>query len=167
MSGIDDRATPADYFAKLDARFGFTVDVAASDENRKCSRYWTLRDDGLSQPWGGERVYCNPPYSDIGPWVRKAWAEPQAQLVVMLLPADRTERPWWQELIEPFRDRPGSVLRTEFLPGRLPFGTPDPSKYGARNRPRFGCVLCIWDWSVLRGGSDACSVPARDVVWRG
>ncbi|HBR0852344.1 TPA: adenine methyltransferase, partial [Klebsiella pneumoniae] len=35
-------------------------------------------------------IWCNPPYSDIGPWVEKAaeQSRAQSQAVVMLLPAD-------------------------------------------------------------------------------
>lgn len=116
---VDDRALPLDEFDKLNRRFGFTVDAAASSENRKCDRFWTVANNGLLQPWAGERVYCNPPYSNIMPWVMKAWSERLAELIVLLLPANRTEQRWWQDGIEPFRDRAGSVLTVEFLPGRL------------------------------------------------
>jgi hypothetical protein len=34
--------------------------------------YYTVVDDGLAQPWDGV-VWCNPPYSNFGPWARK-WA---------------------------------------------------------------------------------------------
>lgn len=101
---------------------------------------------GLSASWRGERVYCNPPYSDIRPWIEKAWGELEAQLVVMLLPANRTEQRWWQDLIEPRRDRSGSPLRTEFLPGRLRFLKPEADEIKPNERPPFGCVLCIWTW---------------------
>lgn len=141
---VDDRALPPSDFALLDARFSFTLDAAASTHNHKVPRYFTAADDGLCQPWAGERVYCNPPYSNIRPWVEKAWSEGAAALVVMLLPANRTEQTWWQDLIEPFRDRPGSRLRIEFLPGRLRFLKPGQQVIGANERPPFGCVLCMW-----------------------
>lgn len=144
---VDDRALPPEDFAALHSRFRFTVDAAASDENRKCDRYYTVREDGLSQSWAGERVYCNPPYSDILPWVLKAWSERDAELSVLLLPANRTEQRWWQEGIEPYRDRPGSVLRVEFLPGRLRFLKAGQSEIRPNERPPFGCVLCVWEWS--------------------
>lgn len=35
-------ATPQDVFDDLDAEFGFELDVCATDENAKCSRYFTL-----------------------------------------------------------------------------------------------------------------------------
>ena len=93
----------------------------------------------------GERVFCNPPYSDIRPWVEKAWIEaPQAELVVMLLPANRTEPTWWQELVEPFRDRPEQLLRVEFLKGRLRFIQAGRTEIGPNERPPFGCCLLIW-----------------------
>jgi phage N-6-adenine-methyltransferase len=92
---VDDRATPPEVFAPLNERFGFTIDVAASSHNTKCDRYFDVETDGLAQSWAGERVWCNPPYSDIGAWVQKAWDSwPAAELIVMLLPANRTEQRW-------------------------------------------------------------------------
>jgi phage N-6-adenine-methyltransferase len=142
---VDDRALPRDDFQKLNERFCFTVDAASSIENRKLDRHWTIDDNGLAQPWSGERVYCNPPYSDIAPWVDKAWSETNAELIVLLLPANRTEQTWWQKGIEPYRDRPRSFLRVEFLPGRLRFLRPGQETIKPNERPPFGCVLCIWD----------------------
>ena len=142
---VDDRALPQGDFAKMDEEFRFTIDVAAGVHNAKCARFFSVEDDGLTQSWVGERVYCNPPYSNIRPWVEKAWRERLAELVVMLLPANRTEQKWWQAGVEPFRDRPGSVLRTRFLPGRLRFLKPGQVVIRPNERPPFGCVLCVWD----------------------
>jgi phage N-6-adenine-methyltransferase len=143
---VDDRALPPDDFAKLQDRFAFTVDAAASEHNAKLDRHWTKEINGLTQSWAGERVYCNPPYSNIGPWVRKAWCERQADLVVLLLPNNRREQGWWIDLIEPFRDRVGSVLTTEFIKGRLRFLKAGQLAIKPNERPPFGCVLCCWHW---------------------
>lgn len=105
----DDRATPWELYRLLDNRFHFTIDVAASEHNAKCERYYDRDANGLAQSWAGERVWCNPPFSAIRPWVAKAHAEVDAELVVMLLPSNRTEQPWWQELVEPQRDRGGGA----------------------------------------------------------
>lgn len=142
----DDRALQPEDFAKLHERFNFTVDAAAAPHNAKLPRFWTRDDDALAQSWATERVYCNPPYSQILPWVEKAWREVGVcALVVMVLPADRTEQPWWQRHVEPWRDRPGSRLRVEFLPGRLRFLAPGETaiRLGA-HRPAFGSCLCIF-----------------------
>ena len=141
---VDDRATTPEVFDPLDQRFGFTIDVAASERNRKCQRFYSIDQDGLAQSWAGERVWCNPPYSNVGEWVEKAWAEADAELIVMLLPANRTEQQWWQQMVEPFRDRPGSPLTTEFLSGRLRFIAHDKERVGPNERPPFGCVLLVW-----------------------
>ena len=138
---IDDRALPPEDFALLQARFGFTVDAAAAEHNAKLSRFWTKEQDGLSQDWSGERVYCNPPCSSIEPWAEKAHTG-GADLVVMLLPANRTEQGFWQRSIEPYR-RAGE-LTVEFLPGRLRFLKPGQERIGANERPPFGCCLVIW-----------------------
>lgn len=144
---VDDRGTHPDHFAEFSRRLGpFTLDVAAAPHNAKCDRYFTLEDDGLAQSWSGERVWCNPPYSAIEPWVRKAWAEAYwTRGIVMLLPANRTEQRWWQDLVEPSRDVPGTGLHVEFLRGRMRFIMPGRTEVGANERPPFGCCLLIWD----------------------
>jgi phage N-6-adenine-methyltransferase len=142
---VDDRALPAEDFARLHERFAFTVDAAAAPHNAKLPRFYSLANSGLEASWKGERVYCNPPYSNIAPWVQKAWAETAALLVVMLLPANRTEQRWWQTGIEPHRDRFGSPLRVEFLPGRMRFIATGTDRIVPNMRPPFGCCLCIWN----------------------
>jgi phage N-6-adenine-methyltransferase len=143
---VDDRTTHPSLFDPLHARFGFTVDVAASDRNHRVAPYFTRDTDGLAQSWGGHTVWCNPPYSNLGPWVAKAWREwfESQPTVVMLLPANRTEQAWWQDLVEPYRDRDDSPLRTEFLRGRQRFIRADRDDVGPNERPPFGCVLLIW-----------------------
>ncbi len=140
---VDDRATPQKFWESLDSEFNFTVDAAAASHNAKCERYWTKDDSGLEHDWHGEVVWCNPPYSQIEPWVRKAHESDAT--VVMLLPANRTEQKWWQRWVEPHRDN-GERLSTRFVEGRLRFYGPDGSRLGAVSPP-FGCVLLIW-----RGG---------------
>lgn len=143
----DDRAVHPDDFARWHERFGFTVDAAATVANARLPRFWTVEDDALSQSWAGERVWCNPPYSDILPWVDKAWTEIDAVLIVMLLPANRTEQRWWQEGVEPYRDgrhRSTRSLTVEFLAGRLRFIQSGRKDIGPNERPPFGCCLLIW-----------------------
>lgn len=142
---VDDWATDPEWFARVAVpSWGpFTVDVAASAENAKCDRFYDQRQDGLKQPWDRERVWCNPPYSDIGPWLRKAHHELTAH-VAMLIPSNRTERPWWQEWVEPYRDRPRSRLTTCFLPGRLRFLVPGRLTSTVGQRPPFPNVVLVW-----------------------
>lgn len=142
---VDDRALPPADFAPLFARFQFSIDAAASEANTKLPRFWTAKTNGLKHSWANERVYCNPPYSSIRPWIIKAWNETDCPLIVMLLPANRTEQSFWQELIEPMRDRPGSPLRTEFLRDRIRFLKSGAASIRPNERPPFGCCLCIWD----------------------
>lgn len=162
---VDDRGTQWEFIHKLEERFGeFTLDVAAAPHNAKAPRFYTREDDGLTQSWGIERVWCNPPYSDCGAWVRKAWSEwllwpqhltervdppmtrrnPSPTSIVMLLPANRVEQAWWQDHVEPFRDRPGSPLRVEFLRGRMRFDRPGVEIGPKGDRPPFGVCLLIW-----------------------
>lgn len=147
LDEVDDRGTHPMHFDPLNVRFGgFTLDVAAAAHNAKCARYFTRADDGLAQSWAGERVWCNPPYSNLYAWVAKAWAEQEhTRGIVMLLPANRPEQRWWQELVEPHRDRPGSPLTVEFLPGRMRFIKAGQTDVGPNERPPFGCCLLVWE----------------------
>jgi phage N-6-adenine-methyltransferase len=165
LDPIDDRATPPEFFEAMHARFRFTVDVAAAAHNTKLPRFYDYEANGLAQSWAGERVWCNPPYSDLLPWVRKAHREHRhAEVVVMLLPANRTEQAWWQTYVEPFRDRPGTLLRTEFIRGRLRFIKAGAESVEANNRPPFGVVLLIWGESAPSLNAEArCPEAAASV----
>lgn len=83
-------------------------------------RHFTMREDGLVQPWLG-KIYCNPPYGrEIADWTRKLLRELEAkrtQEAVMLLPC-RTDARWMSEL----RAFPRCHVR-----GRLAFGAGDAS----------------------------------------
>lgn len=146
---VDDRETTPEVFAEIDARLGpFTLDVAASDHNTKVpANYYTKADDGLNLGWFGT-VWCNPPYSNIKPWVEKAHSEwfnrPRSSLtrIAMLLPANRTEQGWWQDLIEPGR-RNGSI-EVEFIRGRMRFIAAGDAEIKPNARPPFGVCLIIW-----------------------
>lgn len=141
----DERATDPKVFQALSERFGgFTLDVAATQENKKCPSYFDRETNGLEQSWRGNRVWCNPPFSGIAPWVTKAHVEASGcTLIVMLLPANRTEQKWWQDEVEPYRDRDPS-FSVKFLPGRPQFiGIGDAVQW----HPPFGCCLLIWRWN--------------------
>lgn len=99
-SGTDEYSTPQDVFDALNAEFHFNLDPCSTDENAKCENHFTSEQDGLIQDWGGHRVFCNPPYSEIQKWVRKAWQESTKPdtLVVMLIPA-RTDSRWFHEYV--------------------------------------------------------------------
>jgi len=70
-------------------------------------------------------VWCNPPYSDITSWVRKAHEEVSSgrcEVVVMLVPA-RTDTRWFHDWCYNKRG-----VEIEFVKGRLKFGG---AKYNA------------------------------------
>lgn len=121
---------------------GFDLDVAACEESHHAPRWYSKVDNGLLQPWFG-RVWCNPPYSDIEPWAKRAWEQlTSCAVIAMLVPATRTEQPWWHSHIEPRRDR-DEQLRSFFLPGRTEFARPGSGGVAQSGSP-FGCVLLVW-----------------------
>jgi phage N-6-adenine-methyltransferase len=93
------------------------LDAAASAENTKCERHFSIQDNALIKEWEG-RVWCNPPYGkEIGRFVAKARGEVRhgrASLVVLLIPA-RTDTNWWHDHIIADAD----IVR--FLRGRVAF----------------------------------------------
>jgi len=120
-SASDEWETPGNLFEALDFEFAFTLDGAASADNAKCTNYHSLADSGLTHDWQGERVWLNPPYSQIDAWVEHA-ATCHADLVVMLIPSRTDTKRWhryiWDNKIH--KPRPGVEVR--FIEGRIKFG---------------------------------------------
>lgn len=127
--------TPVELYAKLDREFRFTLDPCPA---RKASEAGLplFGTDGLSMPWDGERVFCNPPYGrGLGRWLAKA---SEADLVVYLLPA-RTDTRWWHEYAL-------SASEIRFVRGRLHFN-------GAKAGAPFPSVLLIYRSHTTAQGS--------------
>jgi site-specific DNA-methyltransferase (adenine-specific) len=123
-------ATPQDLFDELNQEFAFSLDVCATEDNHKCDKYLTIKEDGLIQDWGNERVFCNPPYGrEISSWVKKC-AEHNG-LAVILLPA-RTDTKWFHEYIY---QKQNAEIR--FIKGRLKFG-------GAQNSAPFPSMIVVF-----------------------
>jgi len=108
--------TPQDFFDKLNHQFKFTLDPCATHTNHKCDKYYTSEEDGLSQSWINETVFINPPYGEIGKWVKKAHDEliNNGVTTVLLIPA-RTDTKYWHEYIMEFANT------IYFVKGRLKF----------------------------------------------
>ena len=138
-----DWETPDWLFDQLHEEFDFTVDASAHAGNHKLPRYWSEQEDGLSQDWSIERVWCNPPYGrDIGRWIQKA--KKSGGLAVLLLPV-RSETAWWCcDVLE------ASEIR--FVRGRVHFkidGGANPHPKGCR--PVFASAVVVFDGA--RSGS--------------
>lgn len=91
-------ATPKTLFDQFDLEFNFTLDVAATEQNRKCVRYFSSKENGLEQPWAPFRCWMNPPYGpDLKHWMKKAWEESKKGALVVCLVPSRTDTRWWHE----------------------------------------------------------------------
>ena len=109
----DSWETPQALFDEINREGNFTIDACCAHSNAKLARHWTLGDDGLLQSWAGERVWCNPPYSQILPWVEKAHKAALACLLVPVL----CDQPWWHVAL-------ASARLIDFFKGRIRFRPP-------------------------------------------
>lgn len=107
-------STPQTFFDELNKEFNFTLDPCATKENAKCVKFYTKEDNGLTQSWDSEIVFCNPPYGrEIKHWVKKA-SESVGGIVVLLIPA-RTDTAYFHDYIY-------NKSEIRFIRGRLKFG---------------------------------------------
>jgi phage N-6-adenine-methyltransferase len=130
-SATDKWETPQDFFDLLDNEYFFHTDVSASEDNAKCSHYFTEDQDGLKQEWKGF-CWMNPPYGrKIGEWIKKAHEETlkHSTVVVCLLPA-RTCTKWFHDYCAKY----GEVF---FVRGRLKFG-------GSKNAAPFPSMVVVF-----------------------
>lgn len=152
-SGRGDWRTPKRIVATLSEAFGpFGFDAAADAHNRidGVTGYFTIKEDGLSQPWPTDTVvWCNPPWSQCGKWVDKAIDEYTKRGVqsVLLLPSS-TATVWFNKLW-----RYSYIM---LLHGRVDFDlpsgvinnhNPDRDAMVAVLSERFPHhMITVWDW---------------------
>lgn len=136
----DEWETPQDVFDRLNDKYHFDLDACATDQNAKCLRFFDKAQDGLRQSWGGYTVWCNPPYSQITDWVRKAAHEQwNGTTTVMLIPA-RTDTKWFHEYV--YEKRGVSI---QFLKGRLKFS-------GAMKSAPFPSMIVVFEKMEVQDG---------------
>jgi phage N-6-adenine-methyltransferase len=114
----DDCYTPRWVFDAMGLRFD--LDVAAPPGGPwhvPCDGFYTAEDDGLTSPWDG-LVWCNPPYSNIWPWVQRFATHESAVLMGFALPGQ-----WFPHAVQ-------NADATAFL--RIKFLRPDGSQYELR-----------------------------------
>ena len=131
-SKTNEWSTPQDFFDELDKEFNFTLDPCATSENAKCTKYFTVEDDGLKQDWSNDIVFMNPPYGrDIKYWIKKAYEESLNGATVVCLIPSRTDTAYWHNYIL------GKADDIRFIKGRLKFG-------GSKNPAPFPSAIIIY-----------------------
>ncbi len=130
----DSWQTPKALFDKLNDEFVFTGDVAASYDNALSSNFYTEEQNALQQRWFKVN-WCNPPYSDISPWIEKAIKEhSEGKTTVMLIPSDTSVK-WFARAFD-------TCTECRFISGRISFINADTQKPVKGNNK--GSVLFIW-----------------------
>ena len=130
-SKTNEWATPQWFFDELCAEFNFTLDPASTHENAKCIKHYTVDEDGLSQDWSGETVFCNPPYGrETKKWVEKAYFESKKGVTTVFLLPCRPDVSYFHDYILPFAE-------VRFIRGRLKFG-------GSKNSAPFPSMVAIF-----------------------
>lgn len=144
-----DWATPQAFFDRLDAEFGFDLDVCATDRTAKCQHYYTPEDDGLAMPWAPLRCYCNPPYGrEIARWIERCSDEARrGALVVALIPA-RTDTRYWHDVIMQ------TASEVRLVKGRLRFDD------GSNPAPFPSAVIVWWPFACAGGRPLFSTMPA-------
>ena len=138
------KSTPQKLYEWADRRYGpFDVDVAAEAWNTKCAIFYNKAQDGLESTWIG-RVWCNPPWDNIEPWVRKAIKSVKldrtAEIVVMLLPT-RTGQNWFTNLAQPH------ASTIHYVRGRIRFDPPPGYEKGSGGFE--DCALFVFELPLL------------------
>jgi len=118
--------TPEELFAALNAEFDFTLDPCPLDpsETAGCGLWGK---DSLLESWAGQRVFCNPPYSDIWKWTDKRH---EPDVAVYLIPV-RSDTAWWH-------DHALEADEIRFIRGRLKFG-------GSATSAPFPSAILVFD----------------------
>lgn len=151
----DEWETPKKLYRKLDQEFNFELDACASNLNHKCDKYFTKEDNALIQNWKAKSVFCNPPYSEIGAFVKKSYCECKkgnAETVVLLC-FSKTETKWFHKYIL-------GKAEIRFIKGRVAF---ELNGQSGKQAP-FGTMIVIWRKEQLANEPDLMKFFSQEAV---
>lgn len=128
-SNKQDYATPWGLVEALEKELcrRFALDVCASVKSAKAPKFYTEEMDAFKQDWSADAyvayektaAWCNPPYIDGWPGKFLSYARVAAEgyglTTVFLLPANKTDQPWWHNLVIPFHAVWDVKGRVDFL----------------------------------------------------
>lgn len=121
--------TPRGLFDQLNAEFRFTMDGASEPGNGLLPNASTA-DAPIA--WDGQRVFCNPPWANIRPFIEQA---PAANVAVFLVPA-RTNTGWFHRALE-------LGAKARFFLGRPSFELP--AHEGPGHNSPVDCLLLVFE----------------------
>lgn len=147
--------TPRWLFDYYNGIKNFSADIASNEVNHLCPLYFTEEDDAFTvdfETLRGTNVWCNPPYSDIRPWVDLATRNRDEHGVgtVMLVPADVSVG-WFNQATQ-------VCDRIEFITcGRVNFVRAD-TQEEVKGNPK-GSVMLIWNNKRSKDGCITTYIP--------
>lgn len=119
---------------------GFDLDPCSGAESSPIAdEQYTAEDDGLHRSWFGT-VWVNPPYSDMGPWMKKGFSEVvngNVETAVYLIPV-RSSTEWWHRYVS-------EAAALCMIEGRISYvgGQVNEDKGGGHNAP-FASALAVY-----------------------
>lgn len=127
-------------------RVRFVLDVCALPETAKCEAFFSMRGpepvNSLAANWSETGWnWCNPPYSDITPWVSKAAEQAEAGCSTALLIPDKPEVGYTRQALAACDTAIHMPFRLNFL---RPDGTPFLTSAGKPQGPKFPVALYLF-----------------------
>ena len=120
----DEWETPQNLYDRLNNEFQFDYDICASHENTKVKTFYATKDqNSLNYDWSmllkdennfAPFIWCNPPYSKIGEFVKKAYEESLKGCTVVMLIPSRTDTKYLHDYC--------IYGQIRYIKGRLKFG---------------------------------------------
>lgn len=130
--------------------FEFDLDPFAHPESHWGREWWTKADNAYPRKLA-ETNFVNGPWDEcqqVVEWIRDQLPRNfRHRFTAQVLPGNRQEQDFWQQLIEPIRDRrdrKGTVVTTHYPPGRSKYGIPGNAVALSQRSMNVNSLLLIW-----------------------
>lgn len=148
----DNWRTPKALFDTLNNEFNFIADIASSDNNKLCELNLTESnsafDYDFSQLEMGGALWCNPPYSNVQPWIDLAIKNQSLGLFTVMLLNQDTSVKWFCDAVakvNEIRFITGYYKNGKYHGGRIAFIDDNDKAVSGNNKPQF--ILIFYPFS--------------------